>query len=182
LFDRNAEDVDRELVSGLFISEGEGAPSLPWPSSVVLDFKLNELGHTRGDLEHLLRLAKTDSTGFLPAVLAVEVAPSFAVAVPVLELFAAPLHLLLELFRVFVGPFAPLSHLALHFLHHLLIGRGATGTAMASTATTTTTATASTSAASATKVLHQLIDELHGVLGSRFLALLFASSWGFLLI
>lgn len=181
MFDRNAEDVDGELVSGLFISEREGTPSLPWPSGVVLDFELDELGHARGDLEHLFRLAKTDSTGFLPVLLAVEVTPSFAVAVPILELFAAPLHLLLELVRVFVGPFAPLSHLALHFIHHILEGRRTTGTAVATTATTTT-ATASTSAASATKVLHQLVDELHGVLGSRFLALLLIFGWGFLLI
>ena len=182
LFDGNAENVDRKLVSGLFISKGESAPSLPWPSSVVLDFELDELGHARDDLKHLLRLAKTDSTGFLPVVLAVEAAPSFAVAVPVLgNFFAALLHLILELFRVFIGPFAPLSNLALHFLHHLHEGSRAIGE-MASTATTTTTATASTFAASATKVLHQLVHELHGVLGSRFLALLFASSFGFLFI
>lgn len=177
MLDRHAEDVNGEFETGLLISKGERAASLPRPESVVLDFDLDDLGHARGDLEDLLGFAHTDSAGLFPAVL---------VTTEILPLAAATLHLFLQfirvllgplgtmsdlflqLFRVLFGPFTPLSHLACECLHHLVDGR-ATAT-VTSTATATTTTTTS-SAAFATEVLHQLVDELHRVVG-RVLALL----------
>jgi len=179
LLDGHAEDVNREFETGLLISKGERAASLPRPESVVLDFDLDDLGHARGDLKDLLGFAHTDSAGLFPAVL---------VTTEILPLAGATLHLLLQFirvllgplgtmsdlclqhFRVLFGPVTPLSHLACKCLHHLVDGR-ATATATVTSTATTTTATTTSSATFATEVLHQLVDELHRVIG-RVLALL----------
>lgn len=157
LFDRDAEDLNGNLVTGLLVGKSQRAATLPWPVGVVKNIKLNDLSHTWSDLEHLLGLAGAHSTSFLPTVLSLEVLPILWVG--------APLHLLLELFRVLLGPFTPFAHLRLEFLHHLDEVRTAvlatSASVAATTSTTTTTATATTAMTS--KVLHHLVDELHGI-------------------
>ena len=159
LFDRNTEDVDGNLVTGLLISKSKCASIFPWPVGVVEDFELDDLSHAWRNLKDLLGLALADSTSLFPAMLAVEVLP----------VVSAPLHLLFELLWIIFGPFAPLTHLVLELLHHF-VERRTTMTA-ASSATTASSAASSTLEAS-----DQLVDELHGILGC---ILAFLGSRGF---
>lgn len=87
-------------------------------------------------------------------------------SIEILPLAVAPLHLLLPFFRVLLGPFAPLTHLGLELLHHLVHWR-ATSTVASTTAATTATTTASATSA-ATKASQKLVDELHWVIRGLF--------------
>ena len=169
LLDRNAEDVDRDLITRLFIGEGKSAACLPWPVGVVKNFKFNDLSHARSNLEDLLRLALADGASLFPALLAVKVLP----------IVLAPLHFLLHLLRVLLRPFAPFAHLALELLHHFMERRT---TIAAKTTRASASAPAATTASSATsstlKASHHLVDELHWIIRwliRCFLALLLCS-------
>ena len=164
LLNGNAEDVDGELEAGLLISEGQGAVGLPGPVSVVEDLNLDDLSHTRNDLNGILRLALADGTCFLPALLAFEIPVLVTVLAPMLlELLATLSSLLLPLLWAPVLAFT-VAKLLHEFVDHVLewttMTTAATAATSASSSTEATTSTTSTS----TEGIHHLADKLHGVL------------------
>ena len=167
LLNGNAEDVDREFEAGLLVSEGQGAVGLPWPVGVVEDLNLDDLSHTRNNLDDIFGFALANGTSLFPALLAfkvpvlVSMVTMVALAPVLLELLSALGSLLLPLLwgPVLAFTTAKLLH---EVANHVLQGTTAATAAAAST-TSSTEATASTTGSS-TECIHHLANELHGVL------------------
>ena len=162
MLDGNVEELDWDLSVWLIVRKSEHAAGFPWPEGVVEDIELDDLSHTRCNLKDLLRFTCANRTSFLPTMLALEVYP----------LGTEALHLLLELLRALLRPLAPLPKLGLELLHHVMV-RWTSWARTFTEATSSTSSCRGTMATSSTsKTFHQLSNELHGVVLSRFVVLL----------